>query len=109
MAEEKRGRGKPKGYPRSGGKVKGQPTKTTLAAQALLDGEAERLTRKCIDLAHEGNQVALKLVMERMIPPRKILEIEGGLTIQIEKMTDDELDEQIRRLALETGTITLTD
>jgi hypothetical protein len=43
----------------------------TLIAQALLDSEAETITRKCIDLALEGDPTALKLCMERLVPPRK--------------------------------------
>jgi hypothetical protein len=43
----------------------------TLIAQALLDGEAETITRKCIDLALEGDPTALKLCVERLVPPRK--------------------------------------
>ncbi len=35
---------------------------------ALLDGEAEALTRKAIDLALAGDTVALRLCMERVCP-----------------------------------------
>jgi len=42
-----------------------------MVAQALLDGEAEALTRKAVQLALEGNIQALKLCIERLIPPRK--------------------------------------
>jgi len=45
--------------------------KATLATQALLDGEAEALTRKVVELAKEGNPVALRLCLERLLPPRK--------------------------------------
>jgi hypothetical protein len=50
------------------GKPKGARHKTTLAVQALLDGEAEALTRKCIELAKEGDTTALRLCMERLAP-----------------------------------------
>jgi hypothetical protein len=53
------------------GKPKGTLHKATRAAQELLDGEAQDLTRKCIELAKEGNPLALKLYLERLIPPRK--------------------------------------
>lgn len=53
------------------GKPKGARNRSTLAAEALLDGEAERLTRKAIELALGGDVVALKLCMERILPPRK--------------------------------------
>ena len=45
--------------------------KATLATQALLDGEAEALTRKVVELAKDGNPVALRLCLERLLPPRK--------------------------------------
>jgi len=54
-----------------GGRPKGALNEATLATQALLDGEAEVLTRKVVELAKEGNQVALRLCLERLLPPRK--------------------------------------
>jgi hypothetical protein len=42
-----------------------------MAMEALLDGEAEALTRKAIDLAKQGDMAALRLCMERTVPPRK--------------------------------------
>jgi hypothetical protein len=43
--------------------------KTTLATQALLEEEAEALTRKAIELAKAGNPVALRLCLQRLLPP----------------------------------------
>jgi Family of unknown function (DUF5681) len=45
--------------------------RTTRAVEALLDGEAEGLTRKAVELALAGDTVALRLCLERLIPPRK--------------------------------------
>jgi len=45
--------------------------KATLATQALLDEEVEALTRKVVELAKEGNPVALRLCLERLLLPRK--------------------------------------
>jgi hypothetical protein len=42
-----------------------------LALEALLDGEAEALTRKAIDMALDGDTTAMRLVMDRIMPPRK--------------------------------------
>jgi hypothetical protein len=53
------------------GRPKGALNKTTLATQALLDGEAEALTRKVLELAKNGNPMALRLCLERLLPPRK--------------------------------------
>jgi hypothetical protein len=66
MAKFKPGQsGNPKGKP------KGALNQTTRAAQAILDGEAQALTRKAVELAQEGNVIALKLCLERIMPPRK--------------------------------------
>lgn len=53
------------------GEPKGARHKTTLAIEALLDGEAEVLTRKAIELAKGGDMQALRLCMDRLAPPRK--------------------------------------
>lgn len=53
-----RGRPFKKGNP---GRPKGARNKVTLAVEALLDGEAEDLTRKAVELAQEGNTTALRL------------------------------------------------
>ena len=51
------------------GKAKGTRNKVTLAIEALLDGEAEALTRKAIELAKAGDMAALRLCL--LAPPRK--------------------------------------
>lgn len=53
------------------GKPKGTRNKTTLAIEALLEGEAEALTRKAIDLALDGDGPALRMCLDRLAPPRK--------------------------------------
>jgi len=40
-------------------------------AQELLDGEVEVLVRKCIAMALEGDPGALRLCLERILPPRR--------------------------------------
>ena len=53
------------------GRPKGARNRATLAAEALLEGEAEALTRKAIELALAGDPLALRLCLERIVPPRK--------------------------------------
>src|SRR5262245_21723466 len=53
------------------GKPKGTRNKTTLAVETLLDGEAETLTRKAIELAKSGDLAALRICLVRIAPPRK--------------------------------------
>ena len=45
----------------------------------MLEGEAERITRKVIDLALAGDLTAIRLCMERLLPPRKDRSIELDL------------------------------
>jgi Family of unknown function (DUF5681) len=45
--------------------------RTTLAVEALLDAEAETLTRKAIELAKAGDLAALRVCLDRIAPPRK--------------------------------------
>ena len=42
-----------------------------MALQALLDGEGERVVRKAVDMALAGNETALRLVLERLLPVAK--------------------------------------
>jgi hypothetical protein len=53
------------------GRPKGARNATTLALEALLDGEAEELTRKAIELAKDGDMAALRLCLDRIVPTRK--------------------------------------
>ena len=53
------------------GRRPGSRNRATLAAEALLEGEAQALTRKAIELALEGDTTALRLCLERIVPQRK--------------------------------------
>ena len=53
------------------GRPLGARNATTMAAEALLEGEAEKLTRKCIELAMDGDSTALRLCLERIYPARR--------------------------------------
>jgi len=53
------------------GRPKGSRNKAVLALEALLDGEAEELTRKAIEMAMSGDSTAMRLVIDRLIPPRR--------------------------------------
>ena len=57
--------------PGNPGKPKGTRHKATRAALALLDGEAEALTRKAVEIALEGDTTALRLCLERIAPAKK--------------------------------------
>ena len=53
------------------GRPKGHRNKATLAMEELLDGDAPALTRKVIERALEGDMVAMRLCLERVLPPRR--------------------------------------
>lgn len=53
------------------GRPKGARHKVTLAIEAILEGEAETLTRKAIELAQAGDITALRLCMDRLAPVRR--------------------------------------
>jgi hypothetical protein len=53
------------------GKPKGARHKATIAALALLGGEAKALARVAIELALAGDVTALRLCLERIAPVRK--------------------------------------
>ena len=53
------------------GRRKGTRNKATLALEKLLDGEAEALTRKAVELALAGDMTALRICLDRILPARK--------------------------------------
>jgi hypothetical protein len=57
--------------PGNPGKPRGARHKATKAALALLEGEAEALTRQAVKMALGGDATALRLCLERIAPPRK--------------------------------------
>jgi hypothetical protein len=73
MTDETRNRGPIAGRNTDGtfaegnsGRPHGTRTRATRAAEALLDGESEGLTRKAIELALGGDTTALRLCLERI-------------------------------------------
>jgi hypothetical protein len=53
------------------GRPLGSRHRATLAAEALLDGEVEALTRKAVEMALAGDSTALRLCFDRILPPRR--------------------------------------
>jgi hypothetical protein len=53
------------------GRPKGSRNATTVTLEILLDGQAEALTSKAVELALGGDMAALRLCMDRILPPRK--------------------------------------
>ena len=57
--------------PGNPGKPPGSRHRATQAVQALLEGEAEALTRRAVERVLEGDTTALRLCLERVAPVRK--------------------------------------
>src|SRR5919206_3816898 len=69
-----RPRGKPWQKGQSGnpaGRRRGSRNKATIMAALYLDGEAEGLVRKAVEMAYAGDPLALRLCLERTIAPRR--------------------------------------
>ncbi len=77
--------GNPEGRFRKGrsgnpnGRPAGARNKATETAELLLDGEAAALTRKAVELALAGDAMALRLCLDRIIPPRRGRRLQLGL------------------------------
>ncbi len=54
-----------------GGKLPGTRNRATMFAQALLDHDLELLVRTAIDRALKGDQLALKLCIDRILAPHR--------------------------------------
>jgi hypothetical protein len=72
--QRRRGPGRPfqpgqSGNPR--GKRKGTRHRATILAEQLLDGEAEAMIRQMIQKANQGDMIALKFCLDRILPPRR--------------------------------------
>ena len=94
-------------HPKTGRFVKGNPgrprgskNKITSTIENMMNGEAEEITRQCIDLAKKGDPTALKIVMDRIAPIRKGRSLTG-----IKKYEDESSTDAILRAVLE-GEIT---
>ena len=64
------------------GRPQGSRNKATIALQALLDEEGEQITRKAIEMAKAGDSAALRLVIDRLIPPVR----ERRLSLELPKI-----------------------
>ena len=69
-----RGDGKPFEAGRSGnpaGRPKGARNRATAALEKILDGDAESILRKAVEMAQDGDPTAMRLCLDRLLPPRK--------------------------------------
>lgn len=78
------------------GRPKGSRNKVTLAIENMMEGEAEIITRHCIDLAKRGDPTAMRIVMDRIAPVRK-----GRPIPKLEKQEGETSIEALLRAVLE--------
>jgi Family of unknown function (DUF5681) len=53
------------------GKRQGTRHRATMLAECLIDGEAEAIVRTVIEKAKQGDVIALRLCLDRIVPPRR--------------------------------------
>lgn len=53
------------------GKPRGARHATTIMAERLLADDAEAVVRAVLDKARQGDMIAARLVLERLVPPRR--------------------------------------
>lgn len=70
------------------GRPAGSRNNVTLAAEALIQGQGEALSRKLIELALDGNVAALKTAIERIVPAVKSRSISLPDMPKIESIAD---------------------
>jgi hypothetical protein len=61
------------------GRPRGSRNRTTVAIEALLEGEAEALTRRAVARALEGDTAALRLCLDRISPVMRDRPVEVDL------------------------------
>lgn len=69
--KQARGRFQPGQSGNPAGRPVGARNKTTLALESLLEGQAEALTQLAVQRALQGDMQALKLCLDRILPPRR--------------------------------------
>lgn len=91
--------------PGNAGRPRGARNRTTLAVEQMLDGEAEALTRKVIEMALDGDGPAMKLCLDRLLSPRRDRSITFALPI-IESAADLPRATEAMLRAVASGEIT---
>ncbi|GJE12113.1 DUF5681 domain-containing protein [Methylobacterium longum] len=91
--------------PGNRGRPKGARNRSTLAVEQMLDGEAEALARKAIEMALDGDGPAMKLCLDRLLSPRRDRAITFALPV-IESAADLPRATEAMLQAVASGEIT---
>jgi len=89
------------------GRPKGARNHATVLAEALLDGEADVIMRKLIEKAQEGDGAALRLCLDRLLPPRRGRSVTFELPAKIESPADAVQASKLVLAACSAGSLTL--
>jgi hypothetical protein len=84
------------------GRPPGSKNRTTIIAQALLEGEAEDLVRKSIELAMGGDVQMLRFLLDRLLPKERSIKID----IPPLEFAEDAIDGMAVNVAIAEGKIT---
>lgn len=74
------------------GRPKGSGHRALLFNSIVDEGKKKQLIIKAYNLALDGNEAMLKLMLERILPPKPIVKN----TIKVEGMKDEEMVDRIR-------------
>jgi hypothetical protein len=102
-------RGRPFEKGRSGnpaGRRTGSRNRTTLAAATLLAGEAEALTRKAVEMALAGDPTAMRLCIERVLPPCRERTVKFSLPATESVRTGENRGPSSREVSLAMNAVT---
>lgn len=87
------------------GRSRGSRNRSTLALEAIFEGEAEALSRKAIEQALAGDGGAMKLCLDRLLSPRRDRSITFDLPV-IETAADLPMATAALLRAVSSGEIT---
>ena len=108
-AMEQRVRGKPYQKGQSGnpkGRPAGARNRRTIALEEMLEGEIEAITRAAIDAAKNGDMAAIRLIMDRVLPPARCRPISIDLPAITDAASISSAQAEILR-AVSTGDLLL--
>jgi len=91
-----------------GGRPRGSRNKSTLLAEAMLEGEAETIALRLIGKVRAGDSAALRLLVERLVPRRRHQPVQFDLPV-VESAADALKASSAVMAACAAGELTIPD
>lgn len=85
------------------GRPKGSLNRASIMVRELLADEAESITRKLIELAKNGEIAAIRLIVERLLPPVKELHLVQEQCTERKSPAISRLEEIVARINSDSG------